>query len=74
MKIVKRFRLKIVNFTALKNRCMLHGHVFVMIDSLSQIQSACHNKVNGVKPGSNFKMTDKLAAKFSKTASWDIIK
>ena len=30
MKIVKTFRLKIVIFTALKNRCMLHGRVFVM--------------------------------------------
>ena len=30
MKIVKIFRLKIVIFTALKNRCMLHGRVFVM--------------------------------------------
>ena len=32
MKTVKRFRLKIVIFTAVKNRCMLHGRVFVMID------------------------------------------
>ena len=31
MKIVKRFRLKIVIFTAVKNRCMLHERVFVMI-------------------------------------------
>ena len=30
MKKVKRFRLKIVNFTAMKNRCMLHGRVFKM--------------------------------------------
>ena len=30
MKIIKKNQLKIVNFTAVKNRCMLHGHVFVM--------------------------------------------
>ena len=30
MKIVKIFRLKIVIFTALKNRCMLDGRDFVM--------------------------------------------
>ena len=31
MKIVKNNQLKIVIFTAMKNRCILHGHVFVMI-------------------------------------------
>ena len=30
MKIVKKIQPKIVIFTAVKNRCMLHGHVFVM--------------------------------------------
>ena len=30
MKIVKNNQLKIVIFTAVKNRCILHGHVFVM--------------------------------------------
>ena len=30
MKIVKQFQPKIVIFTAVKNCCMLHGHVFVM--------------------------------------------
>ena len=30
MKIVKKFQLKIVIFTAVKNRCILHGRVFVM--------------------------------------------
>ena len=30
MKIVKKIQLKIVIFTAVKNRCMLHGRVFVM--------------------------------------------
>ena len=30
MKIVTKFQLKIVIFTAVKNRCILHGRVFVM--------------------------------------------
>ena len=30
MKKVKQFQPKIVIFTAVKNRCMLHGRVFVM--------------------------------------------
>ena len=30
MKIVKTIQLKIVIFTAVKERCMLHMHVFVM--------------------------------------------
>ena len=31
MSIVKTIQLKIVIFTAVKNRCILHGHIFVMI-------------------------------------------
>ena len=31
MKIVEKIQLKIVIFTAVKNRCILHGRVFVMI-------------------------------------------
>ena len=34
MKIVKKFQPKIVIFTAVKNRCMLHGRVFVMKHTL----------------------------------------
>ena len=30
MKIVEKIKLKIVIFTAVKNRCILHGHVFEM--------------------------------------------
>ena len=30
MKIVKKSQLKIFIFTAMKNRCILHGRVFVM--------------------------------------------
>ena len=32
MKIVKKFQLKIIIFTAVKIPCMLHGRVFVMIE------------------------------------------
>ena len=31
MKIVKKFQMKIVIFTPVKNRCMLHGRVFVYV-------------------------------------------
>ena len=31
MKIVKKYQVKIVIFTAVKNRCILHRHVFVMM-------------------------------------------
>ena len=31
MKIVKKNQLKIVIFTAVKNPCILHGRVFVML-------------------------------------------
>ena len=37
MKIVKTFQLKIVIFTAVKNRCLLHGRVFVMSTNLGSI-------------------------------------
>ena len=30
MKKVKKNQMKIIIFTPVKNRCMLHGHVFVM--------------------------------------------
>ena len=33
MKIVNKFQLKIVIFTAMKNRSILHGRVFVMLGS-----------------------------------------
>ena len=39
MKIVKTNQLKIAIFTALKNRCTLHGRVFVMMYSGQGIQS-----------------------------------
>ena len=36
MKIVKKYQLKIVIFTPLKNRCILHGRIFVMYTFLSR--------------------------------------
>ena len=38
MKIFKNIQLKIVIFTAMKNRYLLQGHVFEMLLSLSRIQ------------------------------------
>ena len=40
MKIVKKAQLKIVIFTAVKNRCMLHGRVFVMLN-LTAYKDVC---------------------------------
>ena len=37
MKKVKKFQLKIVIFTAMKNRCILHGCVFVMLYLLMKV-------------------------------------
>ena len=31
MKIIKKIQLKIVIFTAVKNHCILHGRVFIML-------------------------------------------
>ena len=39
MKIVKQIQLKIIIFTAMKNRCMLHGRVCVMNCMLGAIQT-----------------------------------
>ena len=41
MKIIKKFQPKIVIFTAVKNRCMLHGRVFIMI---TRLDNATANK------------------------------
>ena len=40
MKIVKDIQLKIVIFTAVKNRCILHGRVFVMF-YIIDVDHAC---------------------------------
>ena len=56
MKIVKQFQLKIVNFTAVKNRCILHGRVFVMVrisvevelDLIAIFKKALHGYVKPV--------------------------
>ena len=39
MKIVKQNQLKIVIYRAVKNRCMLHGRVFVMRRRFSQLSN-----------------------------------
>ena len=48
MKIVKQFQLKNVIFTAVKNRCILHGHGFVMFSEFF-CQSSESVSVNGAK-------------------------
>ena len=40
MKIVKKIKRKIVIFTAVKNRCMLHWRVFVM-SAQADLQFCC---------------------------------
>ena len=37
-----------------------------MLTFLSKIHAACHNDANGIKAGTNSKMTDKHAAECSK--------
>ena len=42
MKMVKTNHLKIVIFTAVKNRCILHGHVFIMLTVCCEVtQDLC---------------------------------
>ena len=41
-----------------------------MLAFLSKIHPACHNDTNGIKAGSNSKMTDKHAAGCSKSKSF----
>ena len=37
MKIVQKILIKIVIFTAVKNRCILHGRVFVIMDRVEKL-------------------------------------
>ena len=53
MKIVKKFQPKIVIFTAMKNRCMLNGRVFVMrrvhlfiLEYLKQLKTVTQLMIN----------------------------
>ena len=57
MKIVRIFQLKIIVFTALKNLCILHRHVFVMrginlldmrIHGFKYLRCYCEHNVSGV--------------------------
>ena len=50
MKIAKKNQLKIVIFTAVKNRCLLHGRVFVMSTNLGStveqtMMAECSNAI-----------------------------
>ena len=38
--------------------------------AFSKVHPTCHNIVNGIKPGSNSKKTDKHAADCSKAVCW----
>ena len=55
MKVVKIIQLKIVIFTAVKNRCILHGRVFVMTQYTAVVSYWQKNKhlvlVNEASPG-----------------------
>ena len=46
MNIVKNFQLKIVSFTAVKNRCILHGRVFVMM-KITEIKQSLRPTLSG---------------------------
>ena len=39
---------------------------------LYKICQACHNDLNGMKPGNNLRLTDKNAAEYSKAACYEI--
>ena len=43
-----------------------------MLTFLSKIHQACHYDANGIKAGSNLKLTDKPAAECSKAAFLDV--
>ena len=43
-------------------------HVYAIV--FSKVHPACHNIVNGIKPGSNSIKTDKRAADCSKAVCW----
>ena len=51
---------------------VVHIHVNVFLSS--KIHPACHthSDANGIKPGSNQKVTVKSAAEDSKTVCWDV--
>ena len=57
MKMIKIFQMKIVNFTPVKNRCMLHGRVFVMFVFASLLLLLWHLNVR-------FLITGKLKLQF----------
>ena len=48
MKIIKKIKLKIVIFTAAKNRCILHGHVCVMFWCYFYCVNDCRSSLSQV--------------------------
>ena len=59
MKKGKTIQLKIVIFTTVKNRCMLHGRVFVMISIQKTTQSL---QITCSKNGGNLWMNEMIKA------------
>ena len=56
MKIVEQFQLKTLIFTAVKNHCILHGHVFVIRSGIFiTITNAIYFDIPRLKNG-NFQM------------------
>ena len=49
MKIVKKNQLKIIIFTAVKNFCILHGRVFVMLTILDTIDLLSYCRADKVQ-------------------------
>ena len=48
--------------------CSQETVVHVQVNILPKVLQASHNDANGIKPGSNTKMTDKHDAEYSKNA------
>ena len=63
MKIDKIFQLKIVIFTPVKNRCMLHGRVFVMFCSrhLGHMTKMVATPIYGKNPSKNLLLQNRQA-------------
>ena len=77
MKIVKKIQLKIVIFTVVKIRCMLHGRVFIMIMTLvsrSEISSHKQATVAGrpvhVLAGPKYRNSHKPALTTRSDTNW----
>ena len=69
MKIVKICQLKIVIFTAVKNRCMLHGRVFVMYYSSQCRVEVAQNRSPMYRPNMTIAVYWKLSNHKTKLSS-----